>query len=154
LEPSYAMPCTKEYPEEIRRIIPVQSCDTCRKGELQQDTVGSRLRKPDTCWYFFGMLLACRLPTEGLNLGLSSQVCHHSNKLPLSLFIAPGITVQRLGRVGDESAESYPSRPTPRRVRVTSRSTQLRGGRLSRESELTRSTQHYDDDFVPHRNSI
>ena len=25
-------------------------------------------------------------------------------------------TVQRLGRVGDESAESYPSRPAPRRV--------------------------------------
>ena len=31
--------------------------------------------------------------------------------------------VQRLGRVGDESAESYSSRSTPRRVRVTSRST-------------------------------
>ena len=31
------------------------------------------------------------------------------------------IMVQRLGRVGDESAESYPSRPAPRRVRVTSR---------------------------------
>jgi len=59
--------------------------------------------------------------------------------------------VQRLGRVGDESAESYPSRPAPRRVRVTSQSTQLRGDQLSRESELTRSTRHYDD-FVPHRN--
>ena len=43
-------------------------------------------------------------------------------------------TIQRLGRVGDESAESYPSRPAPRRVRVTSRSTQLRGDRLGRES--------------------
>jgi len=60
------------------------------------------------------------------------------------------ITVQRLGRVGDESAESYPPRPAPRRVRVTSQSTQLRGDRLGRES---RSTRHYDDDFVSHRNS-
>ena len=63
-------------------------------------------------------------------------------------------TVQRLGRVGDESAESYPSRPAPRRVRVTSWSTQLRGDRLGRESELTRSTRHYDDDFVSHRSSM
>jgi len=62
--------------------------------------------------------------------------------------------VQRLGRVGDESAESYPSQPAPRRVRVTSQSTQLRGDWLGRESELTRSTRHYDDNFVPHRNSM
>ena len=66
----------------------------------------------------------------------------------------PGGTVQRLGRVGDESTESYPSRPAPRRVRVTSQSTQLRGDRLGRESELARSTRHYDDDFVSHCNSI
>ena len=39
-----------------------------------------------------------------------------------------------------ESAESYPSRSAPRRVRVTSQSIQLRGDRLGRESELTRST--------------
>ena len=61
-------------------------------------------------------------------------------------------TVQRLGRVGDESAESYPSRPAPRRV--TSRSTQLRGDRLGRGSELSQSTRHYDDDFVSHHNSM
>ena len=35
--------------------------------------------------------------------------------------------VQRLGRVGDESAESYPSRPTPRRE------TESRVGRLNSE---------------------
>ena len=72
----------------------------------------------------------------------------------MSLYRQLKSTVQRLGRVGDESAESYPSRPAPRRVRVTSHSTQLRGDRLGRESELTRSTWHYDDDFVPHRNSM
>ena len=56
-----------------------------------------------------------------------------------------------------DSAESETSRPSRIRLgplRVTSRSTQLRGDRLGRESELTRSTQHYDDDFVPHRNSM
>ena len=68
--------------------------------------------------------------------------------------LGPPRMVQRLGRVGDEVAESYPSRPAPRRVRVTSRLTQLRGDRLGRESELTRSTRHHDDDFVPHRNSM
>ena len=80
---------------------------------------------------------------------------HHTPMKPIGPPICKNTAmVQRLGRVGDESAESYPSRPAPRRVRVTSRSTQLRGDRLGRESELTRSTRHYDDDFVPHRNSM
>ena len=69
--------------------------------------------------------------------------------------------VQRLGRVGDESAESETSRPSRIRlgplrdgVRFTSRSTQLREYRLGRESEFTRSTRHYDNNFMPHRNSM
>ena len=90
-----------------------------------------------------------RYPINELRNSASSRQPHKTNNKPCDK-----ITVQRLGRVGDESAESYPSRPAPRRVRVTSLSTQLRGNRQGRESELTRSTRYYDDNFVPHRNSM
>ena len=65
-------------------------------------------------------------------LALSSSLClypiQRTKRIREGWYMAPwAYMVQRLGRVGDELAESYPSRPAPRRVRVTSRSTQLRG---------------------------
>ena len=53
------------------------------------------------------------------------------NEVQISLDASP--------KISQFKDSAYPSRPAPRRVRVTSRLTQLRGDRLGRESELTRS---------------